>query len=311
MKGMKKPATIGRANSEQLSGQAHRHRSIEDALSEALTIRGVTDFSICNDGEIQRLDAPDKKRGNLNVWYVVLSHEVAVFGFWHTDEKYIITLRSKYDPVAVERARQAAGRAARKRQCQKSHDESQVAVHAQKIWYTASGALVNHPYLLSKGVGAHRLRESNGELLVPIYANGKLVNLQRINRNGSKRFLKGGLITGAAALVGKVAGAQTVYLCEGWATAATIHEASGFPVVAAMTADNMEPVAKRIRVAFPAGVEIIVAADNDRYKQHNKGYAEGKKAADTILAKLTLPIFSCSGCQCSDFNDLAQCKGAK
>lgn len=167
------------------------------------------------------------------------------------------------------------------------------------------------PLFDRQGRGRPRLKERHRELLVPLYADGKLVNLQRINDDGRKRFLKGGRITGAASLVGKIAGASTVYLCEGWATAATIHEATGCPVVAAMNAGNLMHVARRLRAALPGEVAITVAADNDRHTPGNPGIAAGRLAADTIRASLTWPRFPCAGCKCSDFNDLDQCKGAK
>ncbi|MGO2133101.1 MAG: toprim domain-containing protein [Halomonas sp.] len=287
------------------------HHSIESALVEALSAHGVTGLAITADGEIHRFDHPDKKRGNLSGWYVVPTHEIAVYGFWHTGEQQTVTLRGEHDPAAAEQARQAADKARRQRQQQRDRDQARTAEQARRVWLKAPIALTGHPYLVAKGVGVHGLKERQRELLVPLYADGKLVNLQRINDDGRKRFLKGGRITGAASLVGKIAGAQAVYLCEGWATAATIHESTGCPVVAAMNAGNLLHVARRLRAALPDEVRIIVAADNDQHTEGNPGIAAGRLAADAIRADLTWPRFPCAGCKCSDFNDLAQCEGAE
>jgi phage/plasmid primase-like uncharacterized protein len=40
-----------------------------------------------------------------------------------------------------------------------------------------------------------------GDLIVPLYAGGELVNLQLINANGSKCFLKGGQVKAACHLI--------------------------------------------------------------------------------------------------------------
>lgn len=307
---MKKPAQ-GRANPRHSSGQAQVHHSIEFALTEALATYGINGLAINVDGEIHRFDHPDKKRGNLSGWYVCPSHEIAVYGFWHTGEQQTVTLRGEYDPAAAEQARQAADKARRQRQQQREQDHVRAAAQASRMWLRASLAVPAHPYLVAKGVGVQGLKAQGQVLLIPLYADSKLVNLQRIFVDGSKRFLKGGRITGAASLVGKIADAQTVYLCEGWATAATIHEATGSPVVAAMNAGNLAPVARRLRAALSDGVGITIAADNDRRTPGNPGIYAARQAADTIRADLTWPRFPCADCKCSDFNDLAQCKEAK
>ncbi|MGC3873801.1 toprim domain-containing protein [Halomonas sp. GXIMD04776] len=309
MTDMKKPAQR-RAIPSNSSVAAHRHSIIEAALAEALIERGVTVPALRADGEIHRFDAPDKKRGNLSGWYVVPTHEVGVFGFWHTGEQQTVTLRGEYDPIAAEQARQAAERARRERQQQRVQDQARAASRARETWLQAGFALAEHPYLLAKGVQPHGLKAQGQTLLVPLFFAGKLVNLQRIAADGAKRFMKGGRIKGAACPVGRIAGASTVYICEGWATAATIHETTGHPVVAAMNAGNLEPVARRLRASLP-DAEIIIAADNDRHTAGNPGYAAAHKAAEAIRAGLTWPRFPCTDCKCSDFNDLAKCKEAQ
>lgn len=291
---------------------AHRQSTtIESALADALAARGVTGLAIRTDGDVHRFDAPDKRRGNLAGWYVCPTLEVAVFGFWHTGEQQTVTVAGEHDPIAAEQARQAAAKARREREARRQQEQAQTAQQARQEWDAATLADQRHPYLTAKRVQPHNLRQQGDVLLVPLHADGELVNLQRIRADGTKRFLKRGRIKGAASLVGRLAGAGHVYVTEGWATAATIHEASGCPVVATMAANNLEPVARTLRRNLPAHISITIAADNDRRTPGNPGLTYGRHAAEIIGADITWPRFPCEDCACSDFNDLAACEGRK
>lgn len=286
-------------------------RTIETALADALAARGVAGLAILTDGDVHRFDAPGKRQGNLAGWYVCPTPGVAVFGFWHTGEQQTVTVAGEHDPIAAEQARQAAMKARRERDIRRQHEQAQAAQQARQEWDAASLADHCHPYLTGKRVQPHNLRQQGDVLLVPLHADGELVNLQRIRVDSTKRFLKRGRIKGAASLVGRLAGTGQVYVTEGWATAATIHEASGCPVVATMAANNLEPVARTLRRNLPAHIGITIAADNDRLTPGNPGLTYGRHAAEIIGADITWPRFPCEDCACSDFNDLAACEGRK
>lgn len=285
--------------------------TIETALSDALAAYGVTGLSIRADGEVHRFDAPEKRRGNLAGWYVCPTLEVAVFGFWHTGEQQAITVAGEHDPIAAEQARQAAVKARREREVRRHKEQAQAAQQARQKWEAAAPADPRHPYLTAKRVQSHNLRQQGDVLLLPLHVDGELVNLQRIWADGKKRFLKRGRVKGAASLVGRLTGASHVYVTEGWATAATIHETSGCPVVATMAANNLESVARALRRNLPNYICITIAADNDRRTPGNPGLIHGRHAAEIIGANITWPRFPCEDCACSDFNDLAACEGRK
>jgi putative DNA primase/helicase len=102
---------------------------------------------------------------------------------------------------------------------------------------------------------------------------------------------------------------NAVILCEGYATGASIHLATGAAVAAAIDAGNLLPVAKAIRQANPE-TPLIFAADNDRAKrQGDAGFDEGfKKAAEAAIAigGATVAMPETPG---QDFNDLATVQG--
>ncbi|WP_336274631.1 toprim domain-containing protein [Vreelandella indica] len=282
--------------------------TITSALREALFSRGVNLNSIIEDGQIHRFDVPDKPRGNRSGWYVCPTPQLAVFGFWHTGERQTVTLANEYDPIATQQARQAAANVLREREALRKMEQDQTADRALKWWSNSQPADSYHPYLLKKGVRANGLRQHGNTLLVPLYNNLELVNLQQIFLDGNKRFMKGGMVKGVASIIGGLAEASHVYLSEGWATAATIHEATGCPVVAAMTANNLPVVAITLRRYLSSETSITIAADNDRRTKNNPGLRYGQQAATKIGASITWPRFPCERCNCSDFNDLDACE---
>lgn len=218
---------------------------------------------------------------------------------------------------------------------------------ANTIWRDAkelTAADLAHPYLQSKGiqdltaVAGIRINRYKGQnkLVIPIYSrNGQtgkteLVNLQQIEDSGQKRFLAGGQkSSGYAILNGTHADmAQGFYLAEGYATAASVHLATGKPVVIAFDAGNLPVVAARIieRGNLPADTPIYLAADNDRASQ--KGLAKAAEAAAILggRAQIRLPEFDARDITVwqqrhgqldadgkeqfpSDFNDLAEIRG--
>ena len=91
-------------------------------------------------------------------------------------------------------------------------------------------------------------------------ATAALWNVQTIAADGLKRFHPGARTTGLC--WGRGAPGDMLALSEGMATAAAIHAATGLCSVAAMTAGNLEVVARAMRRRWPAAA-IIVGADLD------------------------------------------------
>ncbi|XKF14314.1 toprim domain-containing protein [Halomonas sp. BLK-85] len=300
-----------RASIVTSSGAGADYSSIEAALNNSLAKHGVTGLAIRADGDIHRFDHPDKSKGNLSGWYVCPSLDVAVFGFWHTGEQHTVTTGEEADPAAAAEARLAAMRAKEQREAERKAQHAKTAEQARRWWAMAGAADPSHRYLQRKRLAPHGLRQRDRMLLVPLYFDGELVNLERIYPDGAKKALFGGRAKGVASLVGSLAGADRVLVAEGWATAAALHEAMGVPVIVARNADNLEPVSRRLRQRLPENVTITIAADDDRFTEGNPGITKARLAALTIGAKLLMPTF-CPGCNgCTDFADIALCrKGA-
>lgn len=203
----------------------------------------------------------------------------------------------------------------------------ETAVELEKEFSTFSTDL-STPYLrrkhLSSLFGARVKPNEHGDpiLCVPLIdTNGKFWNFQRIYAQklskGDKFFADGARIEGCFHLMGDKLpreAPQTIYLCEGFATAASVKLA--FPdvlVVAAFNANNLHPVAVALKEKYPSSA-IIVCADNDAYtviqnKHVNVGLIKGRKAAGAVQGELRWPVFKYPQKTLTDFNDLHCAEG--
>src|SRR5690554_1584156 len=175
------------------------------------------------------------------------------------------------------------------------------AKEARALWNEAKPANPNHPYLINKKIWAHNLKEHNGNLLIPLYYQRKLVNIQLIKPNGEKRFIKGGLVKGAYTFIGSPDQYNWLYIAEGFATGATIHQRTNHGVICAISAHNLPNIAKQVRAAYPYK-HIIIAGDNDSHLKANVGVEQATKAAIIAQAEIMTPNFP-QGYDGSDWND--------
>src|SRR5690606_23255199 len=131
--------------------------------------------------------------------------------------------------------------------------------------------------------------------LVPMVDPGfRLWNVQRVYPDGRKLFLSGGRTDrlfsphGAFWQDGRPSAGPLV-IGEGFATMAAVHHATGRGVVAAMSARNLEAVARTMRGLFRRRA-LIVAADDDRHLSENIGLNAAQRAAESIGALLATPF---------------------
>ncbi|UFN51526.1 toprim domain-containing protein [Roseomonas sp. OT10] len=183
---------------------------------------------------------------------------------------------------------------------------------AHRLWAAAAPAK-DHPYLAAKGVRAHGLRQDRrGRLLVPVRGvDGRLWGIQRVDVDGSKLFLKGARTEGGHALIGdRPKPGVPLLVAEGYATGATLHEATGLPVAVAFNAGNLAAVAKAYRAADPSR-PIVIAGDNDHHLPRravplpNVGKEKAEAAAIAVRGVAVLPSFLPTD-RGSDWNDVAR-----
>jgi putative DNA primase/helicase len=216
---------------------------------------------------------------------------------WCASERATMTRRQRADL-----ARQVMAATAQ-REAERAGRHADAATAAQARWEAARPA-VDHPYLSNKCIRACGVRVEGAALLVPMRdATGKLQSLQTIAPDGTKRFMPGGRVRGCYHAIGRPHGA--VIACEGFATGATIHEATGQAVAVAFNAGNLEPVARTLRRRLPCA-SIIVAGDDDYRTPGNPGRTAAEQAALSVGGLALLPLFKAPRPPgATDFNDLA------
>jgi putative DNA primase/helicase len=166
-----------------------------------------------------------------------------------------------------------------------------VSATAAKILRQASPARPDHPYLVGKGVLPFNLHQSGESLLVPVRdTEGVLWSLQFIDPSGLKRFLSGGRISGCYHSIGSKP-VDVVLVAEGFATAATLCEATGYPVAIAFNAGNMLPVSQALRTKYPSAT-LLICADDDRQTPGNPGMTAAHRAADMVGGVVVSPDFT-------------------
>ena len=266
--------------------------------------------SIIEDGKLHRF-ASSGDRADDSGWYTYFSDEnpAGAFGCWRAGLKQTWTSKSDSALTTAERKRQRArlDEARRQRDYDEQLRHAAAAQRAQEIWNQAAQAPADHPYLMRKQVQPHGLRvDANNRLIVPVMIDGTIVSLQTIDANGGKLFLPGGKVCGGSFTIGTLSKANTLLLCEGFSTGASLHEATGFPVVLAFTTNNLTAVAEQLRQQHSTAA-ILICGDNDIRDNDtpNTGLDAATAAASAIDGILVMPELNGKKC---DWNDIhVQC----
>lgn len=273
---------------------------------ELQSVFGQLEWLPVADGCIHRFHVPGDRSGTENGWYVLFADGIAsgCFGSWKAGTSHTWSSRKPADPLEVELIRQRIDQARRQREAEQHQRQQAAAEYASRLWRDARRADPAHPYLIAKGCRPYNLRQLGDVLLVPLYHAGELVNLQRIGADGGKRFLSGGRVKGCYSPLGVIAAGQPLYLCEGWATGATLHAETGHPVASAMNAGNLLAAGRELQGRHPDAV-LIVAGDDDRQTEGNPGKTAAITAAAALGCGLVLPQWPAdTPPHLSDFNDL-------
>ena len=260
------------------------------------------------DGKLRRFSSNGKKADDAG-WYLLHDDGIPAgsFGDWRTG--IMQTWRADIGRTltageeAAHRAKVEAMR--RERESEEARRKSEAKAKAAAIWQKAEPAPGEHPYLIRKGIKASGAKLYNDALLIPMRDGGDIHSLQFIGPDGDKRFLTGGRVKGCYFSIGNPNGAAALCIAEGFATGATIHETTGYPVAVAFNAGNVGAVAKAMRDKFP-DLPLILCADDDTQTEGNPGLTAATEAARSVGGLLALPDFGFDRpAGATDFNDMA------
>ncbi len=288
-----------RANEGHSAGTAQANNN---TLAEALEAHSLTPPDHIEPGRIHRIPGAGKPPSNRAGWCKVFEDgHGAVFGDWSTGLQETWQARKPKDANELARWRAMAEQAQAEAAAQRHQKAAKAAQSALDTWTQATAPDGLHGYLVSKQVNPHGIRQDGEDLIIPVYVNGELSSLQRIDTAGNKQFMAGGKIKAGFHLIGDPA--DTIIIVEGFATGASIHEATGHAAAVAFNCGNLKPAAQAIRAKYP-DAQIVIAADDDRNTAGNPGITKAREAAQAVNALLATPG------QAGDFNDLHAAQGA-
>lgn len=244
----------------------------------------------------------------------------------------------------AEQAKWAAEKKASEYRQRAKHERAGLQAAA---WWRKCQPAGSSAYLERKGFAPGRLYGArlspSGNLVIPLQdAPGKTWGLQVVyhdpkvkeRKKRDKDFAPPGLAKkGHFFALGSPGPGGIALVCEGFATGATLHEATGLPVIVAFDANNLQPVGQAVAKHY-RGIRLLFCADDDYLQtcvackqwttietpacthcgephgKHNAGREMGATAALAVGGATVYPIFPGDrplhykgG---TDFNDLAQ-----
>jgi len=284
--------------------------AVVDAVSEliqAVEADGLIPGEVLPDGVLRRCGTTDKPKSK-NGWYVLHADPFAgAYGNWATGLYKPWSLHGEPLPPAIrQRLKQDIER--QKAERLKAEGETKATATAEARGYLdgLKPATDSNQYLKQKGVKAAAGLLADGDVLVvPVLGeDDKPISYQRIDPTGSKRFCPGAPVAGGWFAINWNGG--SLLICEGVATGLSLHEATGFTVLCAFSAGNLEKVAKMARSQYPER-QIILAADNDTKNEaksgKNLGVEVAKAAAVAVNGLLAIPEAG------GDWNDIHAAQG--
>lgn len=231
------------------------------------------------------------------------------FGNWKDIYQTWFSGNGNTSPAQKKELQKQIEKAKAKAEAERKQEQENAAKRAQNIFKNATPANYKHPYLKRKQVKSYGLKQTGKALVMPIYNKDRqITSLQFVCPDGFKKFLPGGRIAGCFSLIGTLQSAPDAFVCEGYATAATIHETTGKPVLVALNAGNLLPSCKAIKKMYP-DIRLTIVADNDAFTSGNPGKIRAETAAKAINAKIVLPHFQDTSTKPTDINDLYLLEG--
>lgn len=266
-------------------------------LQEAIRSVGFEPPDVITPGKVNRFSTNGKKSDKSGWIFLFPDGEGASFGCWRTGEvhQWFIKREKPLNADEQESMRRQFEEAKAKAK-QELEESYRIAAAEAKATYDIARPAIEHDYLTLKGIRPNMARIFGGKLIIPVYGvDGNLQSIQSIFSDGTKRFHTGGKMQGGHCWIGNPEQSPILLIAEGFATADSLAQATGYAVCIAFNAGNLKPVCDMIHAQF-AEKRMIICADNDK---HGKGE---EKARDTGYEYIVCPING-------DFNDMALSSG--
>ena len=279
-----------------------------------LSAKGFNPEQVILDGKIHRFSRNGSKD---SAWYIGWQNHsvkdgsqyiVAEYGDWKTSEYNLFKPdASRLTPADKQAIKTQMDECKKRAEEEKRIRQNEASIKAEKYFFS-SKTIGRTEYMDRKKIdGLFGVRIYEGMLQVPLTdVEGKLWGLQYISESG-KRFLSGCRVDGCFHVIGDID--DECYLCEGYATGASIYQATGKATIIAFNAGNLVSVSKQLRLKFP-DLTITVCGDDDKFttdkngEKVNAGRDKGDRAALMAHGKAIYPMFENEDGKPTDFNDL-------
>ena len=270
--------------------------SPETQLIDAIVASGLdAPREIILDGKIHRFRSGSKGsggHGDKTGWYIAFSDGIPAgrFGCWRAGIEVSWRADVGRKPTPAEEIahirRMTEAKAARDAALALQREVAANTV--ETIWNDCTSAHPEHPYLRRKGIQPHGARVTgDGRLVVPLYQqDGSISSVQYIDPEGGKLYHAGAQTGGCSWMIGTLDEPGTLYVAEGFATAATIHQTTQRPVVVAYSASNLVPVTGQLRERYGTTQDIVIVADHDA---SGVGQRYAEQASAKYGARMVMP----------------------
>lgn len=279
-----------------------------------------------------RVEGTREKRGWYHVHEMRLANGddliVGSYGIWRGAENNAVKIDIHKTEISQEQRASLRRRLAedsKRAELVRKADAERAARRASAAWKKCAED-GDCAYLHRKGVGAHGIRFSptSGAMVIPMLDTANNIHGLQIIRGDQKghgklgkEFWPSGLIKkGHFHLIGLPG--PLLLIAEGYATAASLYEATGIPVAVAFDAGNLAPVATALRKRYKK-TRMLICADDDAFSQGNPGVTCASAAALEVGGAYVAPVFAnevarreayeAKGEKITDFNDLHMAEG--
>jgi putative DNA primase/helicase len=275
----------------------------ERILATGLIIKGDPIM----DGERHRVPVEGGKKGALDGMYIgyLDGRPAGYIENFKTGYQEKWVSGRQLTPEEAARIGTESQRKAEEKAADLAKQHERLAQVAEKRWkgFAESPPGGENGYLTRKQVGAHGIRFDGDKMVVPLRdIDGKLWSLQYVapEKGAQKHLLKNARKEGRMHIIGKIGPGSDILVAEGYATAASAHEATRISTVMAVDSGNIDAVVRDLRGKYPTN-RIFILADNDRENAKNVGVEKAIAAAEKHRVGVIIPQFQGSG---TDWNDL-------
>ncbi len=289
------------------------------SFAECLRSAGLEVDAVLADGLLHRCGTVDRPHRKDGAYKAFLDAPASIWWKnWRTGNEGTWTAKREKEFSAAQRKALHERLAAAKADTRTEQERrwKAAAKLAASIWNRSRTAGDDHPYLQRKEVPAIGLRQTeDGRLIVPVLnPSGRIQSLQFIlpdkpAEGTDKFFLKGGKTSGGFFSIPAKNNTKDgpLLIAEGYATGASLHLATGYAVLLAFNAGNLEAVTRTARSRYPDR-EIMLCADNDceTVKPDGTPWNPGREAASRAARAVggKLAVCPAHDGKAADFNDL-------